>query len=514
VSKSSKTTAKSRLIDSLVRQISSSDGPPKKTEYIDYHPAGQTLAEFHADHSFVRGMRGPFGTGKSAAMVMEIFRRANEQEPHQGVRRTRWAVIRNTTPELRTTAIKTWQEWIPERVCPFRWSPPLTASMRGFPHADGKTTIDMEVIFLALDTEKDVRHLQSLELTGAWINEAREVPKAILDDLTGRVNRYPAKNKGGPTWGGVIMDTNPPSIRHWWYRLAEQEQPDNWRFFGQPAALIREPDGTYSANPLAENVQNQPLGYKYWLMMIPGKDQDWINVRVLGEYGAIFEGRAVYEATWRDSVHVAKEPIGIYKGLPLYLGWDFGLSPACTISQITPSGRLNTIREYVATDSGLQQFVTDVVRPALLTEFSGMQIISRCDPSGQQRSQVDEMTCLGELNRLGILTERASTQDLVMRRDAVNFWLTRMVGGKPAYQLDPRCSVLREGFNGGYQFKRVRSVLGDTYKDEPDKNEYSHVAEALQYSLLGLSTGFPGGAQPDRQEGAAWPQTDGWAAAV
>ena len=41
---------------------------------------------------------------------------------------------------------------------------------------------------------------------------ARELPKAVIDGLTHRVGRYPTKNDGGPTWHGVILDTNP--MRH------------------------------------------------------------------------------------------------------------------------------------------------------------------------------------------------------------------------------------------------------------------------------------------------------------
>ena len=54
----------------------------------------------------------------------------------------------------------------------------------------------MEVIFLALDDPKDVRKLLSLELTGAWVNECRELPKAVIDGLTHRVGRYPTQNDG------------------------------------------------------------------------------------------------------------------------------------------------------------------------------------------------------------------------------------------------------------------------------------------------------------------------------
>ena len=37
------------------------------------------------------------------------------------------------------------------------------------------------IIFLALDQPKDVKKLLSLELTGVFINEAREISKDIVD---------------------------------------------------------------------------------------------------------------------------------------------------------------------------------------------------------------------------------------------------------------------------------------------------------------------------------------------
>lgn len=81
---------------------------------------------FHADDSFVRGIMGPIGSGKSVACVIEIISRALRQAPNQdGVRRTRWAVIRNTYPELTSTTIKTWMDWLPVSQCPIVYSSPL-----------------------------------------------------------------------------------------------------------------------------------------------------------------------------------------------------------------------------------------------------------------------------------------------------------------------------------------------------------------------------------------------------
>ena len=74
-----------------------------------YKPDGEVLKNFMKDSNFFRGIRGPVGSGKSVACCVEVFRRALEQKPNKdGVRKSRWAVIRNTNPQLRTTTIKTW----------------------------------------------------------------------------------------------------------------------------------------------------------------------------------------------------------------------------------------------------------------------------------------------------------------------------------------------------------------------------------------------------------------------
>jgi hypothetical protein len=124
---------------------------------------------------------------------------------------------------LKTTTIKTWLDLFPENTFgSLLWTPPITHHIR-LPARDGAAGVDCEVIFLALDQPKDVRKLLSLELTGAWVNEARELPKAVIDGLTHRVGRYPTKRDGGATWHGIWMDTNPMDDDHWFHKLAEKE---------------------------------------------------------------------------------------------------------------------------------------------------------------------------------------------------------------------------------------------------------------------------------------------------
>lgn len=442
------------------------------------------------DYSFVRGVMGPIGSGKSVAMTMEIFKLACEQKPDvRGRRRTRWGVIRNTYPELTTTTINTWKEWIPEQICRLKWAAPISAKMV-LPLPDG-TVADMEVYFLALDKPKDVKKLLSLELTGAWVNEVREIPKAAIDMLTGRVGRFPRVADGGPSWRGIIMDTNPCDDDHWYYKLAEKECPAHYKFFRQPGGLIplTDPDGRivdYRANPDAENIDNLDGGYDYYRRQVGGKDPDWIKVYILGQYGSLFEGKPVYQNTWNDLVHVSTDPIKPYRGLPLILGWDFGLTPACIVGQVGPRGTVSILREYVCMDGGIREFSQNIVRPALFNDFPGMSHVSYADPAGVQRSQVDETTCIQELNRAGFRCTPAPTNEFLARRQAVLTYLNRMVDGKPGFLLDPACAILRKGFNGGYKFDRVQ-VSGDVrYRDVPNKNDYSHPHDALQYLMLGI----------------------------
>jgi hypothetical protein len=54
--------------------------------------------------------------------------------------------------------------------------------------------------------------------------------------------------------------------------------------------------------------------------------------------------------------------------------------------------------------------------------------------------------------------------------------------GKPQLQISPRCELLRKGFMGRYQYRRVKvSGSAERYHDEPEKDVYSHPHDALQY---------------------------------
>lgn len=442
--------------------------------------ASPTLSRFHLDDSFVRGVMGPVGSGKSVACCMEILARAAKQNPGpDGKLRTRWAVVRNTYGELYDTTWKTWSAWFPPGPFGEFNKSEFTFTLR---HGD----IEAELLFRALDRPEHVAKLLSLELTGAWINEAREVPKAILDGLTMRVGRYPSKQDGGCAWTGIIMDTNPPDEDHWWYKLAEEETPDGWKFFRQPGGLVYD-RGVWAANPAAENIEHLDGGHAYYLRQVPGKSHEWIQTYLGGQYGVVGTGRPVYPE-YNDLLHASDKPLTPVPGLPLVLAWDFGLTPAAVLLQPTARGRVLVLREWCSEDMGIRQFARDVVKPSLSRDFGGYGVRSVGDPAGGQRSQTDERTCLQELAKLGLPTAPSRTNAFVARREAVAGFLTGLIDGQGKLLLDPSCTRIRRGFLGKYYFERVKVSGDERFKDQPCKNLYSHPHDALQYGCMAIQS--------------------------
>jgi hypothetical protein len=462
--------------------------PSQKDDFNEFeftYIAEPTPAKFHFSQARIKGIRGPIGTGKTVCCVAEVLLNAFNQKPFRGVRRTRWAAIRNTYPELKSTTIKTWMDWVPPEKAPIRWDVPITSVLKT-PLPDG-TIMELEMLFLSMDNPKDVRKLKSLEVTGIWLNEASELQKWVLDMAGGRVARYPPKMLGGPTRDQIIMDTNSMTDDHWWYKLAEEERPRGFAFFNQPPALLLTEAGEYVGNPDCENVSNQSKGIDYWLDQVPGKSHDWIRVYLLNEYGDVLEGSPVYPE-YNGALHVSDTPLAVNEGLPLILGWDFGRTPACVICQLTPRGQFLVLRELYEESMGIREFATKIVVPYLTNNFNGMEVLSFGDPAGLHPGQTDDRTCMDELRDAGIPTSGAMSNAFTPRREAVAEHLTSLIDGKPGLLLDPSCKMLRRGFNGRYKYRKMQIPKEDIYSDAPIKNEYSHPHDALQYAALGSST--------------------------
>lgn len=463
---------------------------------LRYECAGPVLSAFHKDPNRYRVIQGPIGSGKSSACCVEMVKRATEQRVYEGWRRSRWAVLRATYSRLESTTLDTWKNWFPQ--VPVRLGAPMVSRMtanRIDPETekwDG-TLVDLQVMFLALDRPEDAEKVRGLELTGVWINEISEFPERLVFDVLERLGRYPSKEHGGSNWSGMVADTNLYDTDHWLYDLTEVKKPTGWGFHWQPGGLIRRVttggDVVYINNPVAENMHHIDRGYQYYRDLIPGKDEGTIDTQILSMHASTFSGKPVYHPFWRVETHVAKEPLQIYRGLPVVWGVDPGMMHALLAGQVTPRGQVRVLREFPCADGGLLQHCQAVVLPAVAKEFRGMTMRSWSDPTAKNRGQADETTCFEILNRFGFNAEPAPTNDPTIRREAVIQTMQRLVDGQPGLIVDPSCHMLIKAHSGGYQFKRIPCHDGkEAFRVIAEKNEYSHIADALQYLILGEMT--------------------------
>jgi hypothetical protein len=461
--------------------------------------APPTLARFMKSNAPVRLCVGPVGSGKSSACVMEVPRRASETPFHRtGKRLSRFVVIRNTYPELRDTTIRTFMEWIPD------------PQMGAWSAAEHKfhmkfNDVDAEILFRALDRPEDVKKLLSLELTGAYINEGKEVPRSVFDMIQTRVGRYPRVEDVGKYWNGVWIDTNPPDTDHYLYKIFEEERPEGFELFHQPSGLApdaenldnlqrcwmydsksplsREAQKERQIKNLASNIHEAPC-ICYYPRLMRGKAKDWIDVNVHSKWGFVQDGKPIFPE-FQDSTHVQTCPL-----LPSSLikaGNDFGLTPAAVFAQRDPrDGQLQIMKEYVSERMGAVEFGREQAR-IFKTDFRDHKIDTVWgDPAGNQSSQVDERTPFEVLRGAGLPAAPVHTNDFELRIGAVKAMLTRLtILGRPALVIDPACKMLRKAMNGGYCFRRLQVAGDERFEEKPNKNIYSHVAEALQYLLLG-----------------------------
>ena len=93
------------------------------------------------------------------------------------------------------------------------------------------------------------------------------------------------------------------------------------------------------------------------------------------------------------------------------------------------------------------------------------------------------------MNKAGVKMRSAPTQDPYVRIEALRAPMEKMFDGAPAFQVTPNCKMLRKALAGGYMYKRIQTSGSPRYNVKPDKNEYSHVADAAQYLMVGLGEG-------------------------
>ena len=456
-----------------------------------------------ADNQNIKGkiVVGAFGTGKTSKIIQRILYDACTMPAcADSIIRSRWAFIRSTLSRLETTTLDAWLYWTQFLPTPIRSKLPTWKYQYSFRVQDGYEINDVEIniILLPLDHINNIDKLASLELTGGYINEVREIPKLVLDTLLARINRYPAKDnflhmyKGDMTdygdWfpyhGCVYCDTNAPEEDHWIAKLdAKKDKLKSIAIYHQPPGCVKNKDGEWINNKQADNIiSHHPNYYTDYL----DQGDEFFNVYALGEYGSVNKGLTIYPQ-FRESLHVADNLWNKVEDELFYFGWDFGLTPCWLLGQRLKSGQLIILHEIVTDEGqrGIEEMVEYDVLPYINTTINGKPYKSIADPSGLVGNQNNNMSNISVIRKAGIKTVGALSNVATIRQNCTKSYLNKLINGEAAVQIDRSCVTLIKALKSKYCWKRVGVVGKEEFKNVPDKiHPYSDIVDCFEYIIV------------------------------
>jgi len=283
----------------------------------------------------------------------------------------------------------------------------------------------------------------------------------------------------------MIGDTNAPDDDHWYYKLAEEDKPEGFNFYRQPGGVLKV-NNKWVPNDNAENLGNLPLGY--YIRGMQGKKEDWISVNLGNEYGFVADGKPVHPR-YIDSVHCVDMDFHPDIETEIVLGFDFGRTPACLMMQKAEFERWICFDEFYAEDMSAITFGPELKKYIDKTYPGKHTFKGWGDPSGGKGSEATDDTAHQIIRASGLPCQPTISNKPALRRAALEKPMIEMcMDGKPRFIILPKCKKTRKGLKGGFCYRRVQ-VSGEKYTDEPDKNEFSHPVEALEYGLQGEGEG-------------------------
>ena len=477
--------------------------PPIVSAYIKRYLPGELFYDW---------IVGPYGSAKTTGMFFKLAYMASLQEPSpDGIRYSRAVVVRNTMPQLRDSTLQSWDYWFKDGQAG-KWIASENTFVLKF------SDVECEVLFRPLDTPADVVRVLGLEVTFALIDEFREIPKTIIEGLSGRLGRYKPLGDVKVTNWGMWGASNPGTEDNWWYDFLhtplqdgahrregtipimfprEHEKQKEWQaqqgfpsddettvdmdgnithvnnswYFKQPSGFSKD----------AENIENLPGRRSYYINQAKGKSQAWVKQYIEAEWGFSAAGTAVI-STFVPEFHIASSELRFNPRLQLVIGIDPGLGGSALIfMQQDMNGCVSVLGELVQRGIGVKRIIEERLRPYVRDRFPNARVVFAPDPAAGNRSSNDEKTAVQVLRSFGYAVSIETNNRLPLRINAIDYFCTRNVGRQYGLQIDPvHCPVLIRALKGGWRFGV--DVKKDELKGaEPEKNQWSHPGDALGY---------------------------------
>lgn len=486
---------------------------------------------------------GAVGTGKTTACIWEIgFNLPRRIYMRWGIAHTKWIVVRKTYEQLMDTDFQEAMDWFVQG----EWRPSRKNLRVKWPASENcPSPLIVDLIFHSCNTPEEEGKFRSMNVTGAWIDEANQLSMIAKNVIKSRLGRFPKKRETPAQFVPryLVESCNPFPADDIMYTTYDWMAPEtlqapapmmkcgecgkkfslavkcpecgargeatgdyDWRTGvynteklvkkiprGGPVPTIPPtPDHIGFWQEQGENEENLRPGYWESIERDYQEAPEMVKLLVKGEPGYKPEGKPVYRNFDKDA-HMAKEPLvwkrlrdsytGEMRGVPLLCGWDFsGNFPAAVLVQRVAPMSYQVLREFYDNRMQAVDFAKWVLE-SLAVDYPGYEGTHYADPASW--AQYSDKGGGFTSNAMMVQEQceiimTASRNELDLRISAVDQLLIRRGG----FLVDPRCFMVLNGFVGGYVREENVRMGNNEYKDQPKKNKFSHVHDALQYCVV------------------------------
>jgi hypothetical protein len=497
---------------------------PRELKYI-----GPIAEGYIHSRAFIKGIMGPVGSGKTIASGQAFLQLAKKQGGVMGrdgvlVRKSRFAIIRDTYPNLDRNTIPSWFKIIPRHVGDFVNSTPRIHRFGFVLKRDGHILdrsarvleiCQVETEFRAIGDQSVEDALRGLEVTAALVNEADRTHPDILTFLSGRVGRFGDLDPSLTVDPQIMLDLNGNDDENWTHKVLVEEKLDDAvqealakvsgdrpliEYFEQPEAV----NEFGSVNPAAENVQNLPPGYyeRQFAFAKSRGNQTYIDRMLRSKFTPMQSGRTVFPE-YIDAIHSAE--FDAIPGFPLFIMADQGLLGAVLIGQLI-KGQLRILEEiacvFETEDDQIEvvqmggETLGRQVRDLIASKYPEYQIGDAvCDPAGTAGEDAINFKSWRQEFQKGlghkVRKARVPRNAIAPRLKSVRDRLQLAIGAQRGLLVHRRCKMLRRAFRTKYYYQRIGKGSGEGYySDVPKKVQgYGDLMDGLQYGCFEIDRG-------------------------
>ena len=392
-----------------------------------------------------RYWQGGFGARKSTTLCAAVI------ELCMLFPKNRWLIGRKNFTDLEKTTMKTFFMICPREI------------IKNYNQTKHVVTFvnDSEIVFAGCE---DWEAFKSLELGGFALDEANQLEENLFLLLTSRIiNRLPDI----PThYCFGLLASNPPTSDHWLHKkFIKEKDPMFKQFFSSTRENIEDSTSEEERQGWIDYVENLERVYAH--------DPQLVDVVIDGKYGFAMGSKRVYPE-FNPQIHVGSfQPV---EGKVVHRTWDRGYNhPACLWSQYDENDRLIHLFEDLGRDIIFSRFRDKIIERTNVLFPWKPHIIDYIDWSGTHKSDTSEENCVEILRKKG-LRPRWKKFEFVKARDMVGLKLQTLNDGKPGLLINNACSILIEGFKGGFRFPTTPD--GKAEKEYPlQDGYYEHLNE-------------------------------------